>query len=115
MSKVEFAENNFDILFPIESSIAFFYRKDLINNDYDVIRVLEALYAYYRAITTNFPLPEPKLSQNELDLYTTISKQCDGKDPKALLECVKVLKKSALLWNKNHGSQGYLQYISRFV
>jgi hypothetical protein len=114
MSKLGFAEQHMAILSPAEGVIVSFYKQNFINHDYDVIRVYEALVAHYRAITTNFPLPEPKLSQHKLTLYTAILKQWQEEEPKTLLECVKLLKKSALLWNRNHGAQGYLQYISRF-
>lgn len=116
MSKLEFVEQNMRILAPAESAIVSFYRQGIITHDHDVIRVLESLFAYYRAITTNFPLPSPKLvSDNELALYTSIRDLWQHEDPKSLLDCVKLLKKSALLWNREHGSQGYLRYISRFL
>lgn len=116
MSKLNFAEEHAEILEPIERLVCGFYAKKLINHDYDTIRVYDALTAYYKAIVTNFPLPTLKLtSDSEKTLYNNIVEMSEKYDAKEMLECIKLLKKSALLWNKELGSQGYLNYINQFI
>jgi hypothetical protein len=116
MSKLEFVEQHQEILIPGESLIAQFYREGRIEHDHDVIRVVDSLHAYYRAIVTNFPLPPPKLtSQNELALYEKLIENWKVHDSKKVFECIKVLKKSVSMWNRELGSQGYLGFISRFI
>lgn len=116
MSTLKFVENHVEVLARIENIVVQFHEQGHVSHDYDAIRVFEALMSYYRAITTNFSLPIPKLSsQGEQALYEVIKVLIHGEDAKKAFDCLKRLKKSALFWNKKNGSQGDLSYISRFL
>ncbi|MBA3815474.1 MAG: hypothetical protein H0X29_02950 [Parachlamydiaceae bacterium] len=116
MSKLQFAHTHKDILQPIEATAVLLYKQGKINHDHVLIRIYDALYAYYRAINTNFPIPTPKFNTSlELSLYESIKEISQNHKPKTMLDCIMVLRKSAHLWNKEHGSRGYLNYISQFM
>ncbi len=113
MSLVDFAKAHSDILEPIELIIVQLFNKGAVKHDFEVIRVYDALIAHYRAITTNFSLPSPTFSTaQEASLYEILREFTLDNDSKKMLECLKVLKKSATRWNKERGSQGYLQFIA---
>ncbi len=55
---MEFAERNPAILLSLEAQIVTHYQKRPRLHDHDVIRVLEALIKHFKALATNFPLPQ---------------------------------------------------------
>lgn len=116
--KLEFVEKYQEVLTPLEFLVIDFYKHNRKMHDHDALRVYEALIKYTKAKSTNYPLPQIKLEGISLDLYQQqlaflLSKE-DSFSFQELMECVKTLEKSLKLWNREFGSQGYLNYISQF-
>ncbi len=117
-SKMEFAERNHAILLSLEAQIVAHYQKRPRLHDHNVIRVLEALIKHFRALATNFPLPQHSLSEFEGEIYLSIQynlEKTEALTPNDSCVLLKFLKKSVELNNKRSGSQGYLNFISRFI
>lgn len=119
LSKLEFTEKYHDILKSIEQLVADFYRQNPKMHDHDVLRVYEALVKYAKAKLTNYPLPQPQFEGISSNLYL---KQLDVLHHiestfsyQKIHDCLKTLVKSVIVWNKNLGSQGYLNFISQFI
>lgn len=119
LSKAEFAEKYIEILQPLEHIAAHFYRQNPQMHDHDVLRVYEALLKYAKAKLTNYPLPQPNLkgisSQIYLQQLTVLVSKENAYSYHEIQECLKTLVKSVIMWNKNLGSQGYLNFISQFT
>jgi len=118
LSTSEFAEKYIELLQPLENSVVRTYREIPSLHDHDVLRVYEALLKYVKAKLTNYPLPQPKLEGTPLSLYleqlSFIETQANSYSFKEIQECLKLLEKSVKLWNREFGSRGYFNYISRF-
>lgn len=127
-------EEYLDVLQNIEGVIVGFYRQNPTLTDYQVDSAMESLGRTYQREKTG---GAPVLPKNELakGVYDAMKGICDwrlGKvdmvdeegspmtvpDPLTVDEiqlCLKRLRKSVATWNKQGGSQGYLQYISQFL
>jgi len=84
----------------------------------DISRVYETLLKYIRARLTSFPLPQSNLEGVFKEIYTQqfdfIKQMENTYSLKEIQECLKMLEKSLKLWTREHGSSGYLKFISRF-
>lgn len=131
MSTIE--EEFLDVLQNIESVIISVYREkdDLL--DYDVDKVLNALWMAYRAEKQEKTSATPPFNANAQLVYERVKAMCewrlgrrklesekDGEPfqltPKPLtldeiMACLKRLRKSISLWTKQGGRQGYLHFI----
>lgn len=132
MEMREIDKKYLDVLQNIEAVIVAAYRDDHRLSDYSVMSVLEALINIYTAeITRREPRPI-KLSPQEQTLFDSVKEICEWRlgrvslenapdledDKKTIEEMLIVLKrllKSAKFWNREQGSQGYLNYIIRFL
>jgi hypothetical protein len=128
-------EEDLDVLQNIEHAIVSVYREQPDLTDYQVDSALEALgRTYHREQTGGAPVT-PKNSQ-ALEVYRAMKLMCDwrlgrenlvdeegqpmntGMEPLAvdeILLCLKRLRKSVGTWNKQGGTRGYLDYISKFL
>jgi hypothetical protein len=124
-----------DVLQNIEMAIVSVYREhgDLL--DYDVDKVLNLLWKEYRNEQINKPTLIPTLNANAQSVYDKVEAMCEwrlgrtdmtGKDkttrvkPESIsideiLECLKRIRKSVDLWNKEGGRQGYLYFINNNI
>jgi hypothetical protein len=124
-----------DVLQNIEMAIVSVYRErgDLL--DYDVNKVLNLLWKEYRNEQIHKPTLMPTLNANAQSVYDKVKAMCEwrlgrtdmtGKDkairvkPESIsndeiLECLKRIRKSVDLWNKEDGRQGYLYFIDNNI
>lgn len=117
-SKAEFVEKYMEVLQPLEHLVAYFYRHNPKIHDHDVLRIYEALLKYAKAKLNNYPLPQPKLEGISSQLYlqqlvilVSVESLFSYQE---IQESLKTLVKSVWMWNKNLGSQGYLNFIFQF-
>jgi hypothetical protein len=124
-----------DVLQNIEMAIVSVYRErnDLL--DYDVDKVLNLLWTEYRNEKQGRTRPTPKLGENARLVYDRVKEMCEwrlgrksikaGKGSARLtveritvdgiMDCLKRIRKSVDLWNKQGGRQGYLYFIDNNI
>lgn len=130
-----FEEEYLDVLQNIEMAIVNVYRehKDLL--DYDVDKVLNMLWMDYRNEKQGKATPIPKLGENPQRVYDRVKDVCEfrlgrkslnagnkfskvGPEPitvDEIMDCLKRIRKSVDLWNKQGGRQGYLYFIDHNI
>ncbi len=129
-------EDNLDILQNIELTIHYVHMGTPDLTDYEVDRALETLLKNYQGEAIGKTPAEPH-NLNSLKVFTAVRAICnlrlgrnesfpDGFEMTEsgdfapitladLTSALKRLRKSLEHWNKQGGSQGYLNYISQFV
>jgi hypothetical protein len=129
-----FEEEYLEVLQNIEASIIAVYRTHRELADYQVDAAIEALGRTYigEARGKNAVLPKNPLA---LEVYQAVKSTCDwrmGRENMVdetgqplpsdemisvdeVLACLKRIRKSISMWNKEAGSKGYLSYISQFL
>lgn len=130
----DFDDEYLIILRGIESAIISIYHANRSLADYQVDTALEALGRSYAGEARGKPpiLPKNLLAQQ---VYQAVKATCDWQMGREnivdetgqplpvddaitideVLACLKRIRKSISLWNKEAGSQGYLQYVSQFL
>jgi hypothetical protein len=128
-----------DVLMSMESAIVGVYRDNPEMSDFQVDQALEALGRAYlsekggKQMPLGKPSPLPR-SEPAQKVYQALKFICEWQlgreqivdeegqpmgggelDVDEILACLKRLRKSVSLWNKQGGSQGYLKYISQFL
>ena len=130
-------ENQYkDVLQNIEFGIILIYKDHPALSDYEVMRALEALIDSY--VAEKIGRNPRKLPSSDVEhlLYNSVRRMCEwrlgrsllGDDllkekslplqPKTvdeILLCLKRILKSVNKWNRHRGTQGYLQFVSKFV
>lgn len=123
-----------DVLQNIEMAIVSVYRehKDLL--DYDVDRVLNLLWTEYRNEQEGRETPVPALSENAQLVYDRVREMCEWRlgrrrtkirgwfkpqpqpiSIEEIMDCLKRIRKSVGMWNKQGGRQGYLYFIDKHI
>lgn len=119
LSKTEFAEKYVEILQPLETTVAVYYHENNTMHDFDVMHAYGQLLKYIKAKLTNYPLPQITLQGISLELYHYLFEQIELMEQSythhELQLALKQLEKSVKFWNREHGSQGYLNFISNYV
>ena len=130
-----FEDKYLDVLQNIEMAIVSVYREhdDLL--DYDVDKVLNLLWTEYRNEKRAGRMSVPKLSDNAQMVYERVKEMCEwrlGRSNKEknsgwfkaksepisvdeMMDCLKRIRKSVDLWNKEGGRQGYLYFIDNNI
>jgi hypothetical protein len=122
-----------DVLMSMESAIVGIYRDNPDLSDFQVDQALETLGRTYLSEKTGKPAPQPR-SELAQKVFQALKFVCDWQlgrenivdeegqpmgggelDIDEILACLKRLRKSLSLWNKEGGSKGYLNYISQFL
>ena len=122
-------EEHQDILQNIESSIVGIYRQHPELTDYQVDAAMEALGRTY--LRDADILPKNDLSK---EVYQAMKFMCDWRMGKqtmvdedeqpmsiepvsreVILTCLKRLRKSVSMWNKQNGTRGYLDYVNQYI
>ena len=117
----------------IEFVIVEMYREHPELADSNVDRVLDILTRVYTAEANHHIPPPVKLTGNDLELYTRLRAMCEWRagcgeaptktansrkpEPRTVDEiaaCLKRVRSSVKLWNKELGRQGYLNWIITF-
>jgi len=118
-----------DVLQNIESAIVSIYRGHPELSDYGVMRALEALIDAYSGEKIGRPPRAFRLSDLEARLKDGVREMCEWRlgrsDPlpaevepisvDEMILCLKRILKSVNRWNKEGGSQGYLDFIVEYV
>jgi hypothetical protein len=128
-------EQNLDVLQNIEYAILGIYRSKPELTDFQVDSALEALGRTYQREKVGGAAFLPKSSQS-VEVYQAVKTMCEwrlgretlvdeegqpmpsGPEPLTVDEiqaCLKRIRKSVALWNKQGGTRGYLDYISHFL
>jgi len=119
LSKSELAKKYIEIFQPLEAFVSYYYKQHPEMHDYDVLNTYEALLKHIRAKLTNFQLPQHNLkgisSMLYEDLYQFLDKIQESYSLEEIQLCLKQLEKSVKLWSREHGSKGYLNFISNYT
>ena len=130
-----FEDEYLDVLQNIEMAIVSVYREHNDLLDYDVDKVLNLLWTEYRNEKQGRSSPPPKLSERAQLVYDRVKQMCEWrlgrttmkaeKGPLRLkpepitvdeiIDCLKRIRKSVDLWNKQGGRQGYLYFIDNHI
>jgi hypothetical protein len=119
LSKNQLAEKYVEIFKPLEVFVSAYYKQYPEIHDKDILKIYESLLKYIKAKLTNFPLPEHKLQGISKMLYEKqyqyLVEIQELYSLEEIQQCLKQLEKSVKLWNREHGSRGYLNFISHFI
>ena len=130
-----FEDAYLDVLQNIEMAIVSVYRENHSLLDYDVDKVLNLLWTEYRNEKQGRRMSIPKLSDNAQMVYDRVKEMCEwrlGRSIKErnsgwfevkpepisvdeIMDCLKRIRKSVDLWNKQGGRQGYLYFIDNNI
>ena len=134
MANIE--EEYLDVLQNIEFAIVNVYRSEQALSDYDVSKILNVLISGYQAELSKRDFSKPNLSPSQERLYVSVKHMCEwrlgreamdkkekqfqkGKPESISVEeiiaCLKRIRKSVEMWNKQSGRKGYLDYIDQFL
>ena len=120
LSKAELAENYIEILQPLEGLVSYTYKVHPEIYDLDVQKAYECLLNDIKAKLTNHPLPHHKIEGLPKSIYTQLTKFLEKFEIgntyslKEIQACLKLVEKSLKLWTRQHGSRGYLNFITQF-
>ena len=126
-----FEDEYLDVLQNIEMAIVRIYRENHSLLDYDVDKVLNILWMEYRNEKQGRAMPAPRLGENAQLVYDRVKEMCESRlgrkiitageefvrvkpEPISIdeiMDCLKRIRKSVDLWNKQGGRQGYLYFI----
>ena len=125
-----------DVLQNLEFAISSVHKDDPALLDWDVIEALDALVRGYGLEEQARAWPTVRLSARASAVAAACKDICEwrlgrrssvlasfpdahARPPEisvgTLLECLKRLRKSARLWNKRNGRQGYLDFVHEFL
>jgi len=125
-----------DVLQNIEFAIVSVHQEQPLLVDFDVDTALTALMAHYRAQAIGRAARPVRLNERAQQVYERMETMCEwrmGNDafvseemrrhgPKlatvsldVITTCLKRIRKSVQLWNREGGRQGYLTFVGRFV
>ncbi|HEX9386474.1 MAG TPA: hypothetical protein VF918_09160 [Anaerolineales bacterium] len=130
-----FEEEYVDVLQNIEMAIVNVYRENHSLLDYDVDKVLNLLWKEYQNEKQRKTTPVPKLGENAQLVYDRVKEVCQWRLGRAeitisdeftrlkpepisvdeIMDCLKRIRKSVDLWNKQGGRQGYLYFIDNNI
>jgi hypothetical protein len=132
----DFEDQYLDVIQNIEFAIVTVYHHNPELTDYDVDNVLNVLIRSYRFQQQNREFSRPTMKPLVEQLYEGVNQMCEwrlgreklvdnrrkskGPSPTPIsldeiIACLKRIRKSVDLWNKQGGTRGYLQYIDLFV
>lgn len=131
---MEVEERYLDVLRNIETAIIAVYDEEPSLHDLEVVDALDALIRSYTCEGKGRDAPKPRLSERAQRVFTLSEHICewqlgrrefgpnepgDTKRDKVtvseILLCLKRIRSSVRLWNREGGRQGYLDYVSQFL
>jgi len=130
-----FEDKYLDVLQNIEMAIVSVYRGNHSLLDYDVDKVLNLIWTEYRNEKQGRTTPAPKLRDQARMVYDRVKQVCEwrlgrsGEEKKGgwfkvkpeplsvdeIMDCLKRIRKSVDLWNKQGGRQGYLYFVDNNI
>jgi hypothetical protein len=134
MANIE--EESLDVLQNIEFAIVSVYRSEQALSDYDVSKILNVLISGYQTELSRRDFKKPNLSPLQEQLYVSVKHMCEWRlgreaiakkekqlqkrNPESIsveeiIVCLKRIRKSVEMWNKQSGRKGYLDYIDQFL
>ncbi len=128
-------EELLDVMQNIEFAIVSVYGRDSDLLDSHVMRALDNVINIYRAESRGHTPKEHKLAGKEADVAGSVQVICEARIGRAevinekgkkiklgtnntvdeILTCLRKIRKSVDKWNKRHGQQGYLEFVSQFI
>lgn len=131
-----FEERYNDVLRSMEIALVRAYREDEAMTDWETLTAVNGLIRVYTAVQRHRPLPELKLHPLAQQTYDELKRVSDGwlgqapvmdeagqiadLGDKALalpevLDCLKRIRKSVELWQKEGGRRGYFEFVKHFL
>jgi hypothetical protein len=129
-----FEDQYLDVLQNIEMTIVTVYRENHHLLDYDVDKALNLLWTEYKNQKQDRTTPALKLGESAQLVYDRVKEVCEWRlgrrnekirgwfkaQPQPLsideiMDCLKRIRKSIDLWNKQGGRQGYLYFIDNHI
>ncbi len=134
----EFEDQYLDVLQNIESGIVSVWKKHPEMTDWDAQNAVEGLLRTYQAQARQRREPVLRLAPLAQETFDAVGEMCDWRlgrralvrtDDKGksediptdtvtldeMIACLKRIRSSIELWNKEGGRRGYLNFISQFV
>ncbi|MBI4909786.1 MAG: hypothetical protein HY820_39580 [Acidobacteria bacterium] len=123
-------EEHIDVLQNIEAGIMAVYRVDKSLLDVDAKDAIDALIRCYHAEEEGRRAPYYNLAARAQTVFDSVKPLCEmrlGRESapddapsesisiSVLVSCLRTIQKSIVLWNKEGGRKGYLDFISRYV
>jgi len=130
-------DTHLDLLQNIEMGLKMVFDSDRNLKDAEVIKSLDALIRHYRSLTTGRMPKDVDLPPKEQLVFDSVLQILElredmiGEEEKPrkrfsraftttskegiILACFRKIQNSAKFWTKEHGQQGYLNYISNFL
>jgi hypothetical protein len=133
---VKFEEQYEDVLHNLEFGIVRVYQQHSELVDWDAETALNALIIFYNAQARGKSAELRVLPKLQNEVANSVQAMCElhlgrgqlrdkndqpiefGVPPKTIEEiiaCLKRIRKSVQFWSKEHGRQGYLNFVSNFV
>jgi hypothetical protein len=130
-----FEEEYLDVLQNIEMAIVGVYREHNGWLDYDVDKVLNLIWTEYRSEKQGKAVPVPTLNENAQRVYERVKDMCEFRLGRSstikaqgwfrakptplsideVMDCLKRIRRSVALWNKEGGRRGYLYFIDNNI
>ena len=132
----KFDEKYMDVLQNIEFALVQEYNAHPEMTDWDALQALNALLRGYQAEARSQPLPAMKLTPLHEKIYNAVRTMCEwrmGREPmpdehgepvdagftnktvEEIVACLKRIRRSVEMWNKELGRRGYYDFVSNFV
>ena len=129
-------EEYMDVLQNIEVGIMSVYREHPELTDWEALEAIEALIRHYRAEASGRKSPRLRLPGLAKEVFERVQFFCEWRlgrevlvdeegnpvplqpEPiplEDLIACLKRIRSSIKLWNKQGGRQGYLNFVSQFI
>jgi hypothetical protein len=130
-----FEDKYLDVLQNIEMAIVSVYREHSDLLDYDVDKVLNILWTEYRNGKQGKAMSAPRLGEKAQHVYERVKDMCEFRLGRSnalktqgwfkakptplsvdeIMDCLKRIRKSVALWNKEGGRQGFLYFIDNNI
>ncbi len=135
-SKDPFIDQYFNVLLNIEMGIVEIYKEYPELTDHQVDKVLNGLIRTYTAELKGRSAPKLRFTDAETSLFERVEFACgmfigenvlvdddtgeelpmlEPKTVEEIIACLKRIRKSVKFWTKEHGRQGYLNYVKQFL
>lgn len=136
MSPSDFEEEYLDVLQNIEFALVQVYRAHDDMTDYEAEQAISALIRTYQAEQRGRKSPNLRLSSLTEEAYEAVLSMCElrlgraelrteddqssglGLEPitvSEMIDCLKRIRRSIQMWNKELGRRGYYDFVSDFL
>ncbi len=131
-----FEEKYQDVLHNIETALVQVYRENDEMTDWEALTAVNNLIRTYNAVQRGRTAPNIKMDEFAQEAFDNVQFMCEwrlgrahmedesgqaidpGMEPKTVAEiiaCLKRIRKSIELWQKEGGRRGYFNFVSQFI